>query len=454
MMKLLALPPELLEQVLSHALPLEDPLTLPRALSLCLVHPRLTPLVRAFVWRSLTLRDAAQIDQVLASPHLEACAHCIRSLRFVPPREDGGIASQVGRLGTAETVDGPAVTRLLLRLKELWSAQSAEDLGLTGGIIFLDIASVDSLRPEVLEGNWLSDVRALVLGPGFVLPTSRTLPLAFSFRLESLTLRNTHWQYLPPELLSAFLRAGLPQRRADGWHAGLKHLDLSGTYDVAGFDPFLQPSNSAFLKENDFGYLDGANVLETVESLLLPPFETAAHRHFGLAALSRCSPAMSTPPPSPLMGTEVPSTRKQHLRYLELPPLSSATSGTYDTLWAALEALLRGPSTTVLGSVTREDINGGGGLVEVGLRGWPTTALVETAQAVLAAAGLDSPPAPDGAHPPPRRGGVALKRLRFVRLLVPEELGKLPGGRGAELLYAAERSGIEIVCGPKEIVLP
>lgn len=299
-----------------------------------------------------------------------------------------------------------------------------------------------------------ADVRALVLGPGFVLPTSRTLPLAFSFRLESLTLRNTHWQYLPPELLSAFLRAGLPQRRADGWHAGLKHLDLSGTYDVAGFDPFLEPLALTPPGAGDVGNQEGANVLETVESLLLPPFETAAHRHFGLAALSRCSPAMSKPPHSPSIGTEAPSTRKQHLRYLELPPLSSATSGTYDTLWAALEALLRGTSPTGLEIVTLEDMDGGAGLVEVGLRGWPTTALVETAQAVLAAAGLDSPPTPHGAQAPTRRGGVALKRLRFVRLLVPEELGKLPGGRGAELLDAAERSGIEIVCGPKGVEIP
>lgn len=254
----------------------------------------------------------------------------------------------------------------------------------------------------------------------FRLPTSRTRPFVFSFRLESLTLHNKHWESLPSDLLTAILRTGRPA--ADG--GGLKHLDLSGTYDVANLDGVFSRQLSR-RPEDDL--MAGQVVLGTLTSLRLPPLETADHLSFAFTALAFCTPNLVDEPPS--------APPRQKLRYLELPPLAAATSGMYDALWAVISNLLfrSAPPDGWRGAAD--------GLEEIALRGWATQSLVETAKAVLAAAGLDGGSSSNRSR--------SLKRLRFMRLLVPEELGKLAGPGGKEVLEWADRAGIEVVCGPR-----
>ncbi|BGP37149.1 hypothetical protein JCM10450v2_001055 [Rhodotorula kratochvilovae] len=444
---LLDLPPELLTNIFLLAAPPSSTLSTPSLLSLSLVRRPLVPLARALLWRRLTLCDSAHIGLVLASSQLAEYAAQVRSVEFVPRDADGSARGGVGRgIGTGETVDGREVGRLLGRLRELW-----EEGDECGGVRRLDVASVEGLRVELLEGEWLSDLRDLTIGTGFLLPTNRTpSPLVFSFRLRSLTLHNNHWQSLPPDVLTAILRTALPHDEQDE-EGGLRHLDLTATYDVAGFGPFLEPLARMPLRD-EAGASNavqmgtrGEFVLSTLTSLLLPPFETAAHLDFAFSALSLCSPSLSTshlPTGSnaSLATVDIHSEGAprwpQRLRYLELPPLSSATSGTYDALWAVVALLLRGT-----------DSGASDGLEEVGLRGWATGALVETAKAVLAAAGLDARSPPGGGD------GTQLRRLRFTRLLVPEELGRLPGGEGAELLDLTDLHGVEVACGPREVEL-
>ncbi|GAA6048111.1 hypothetical protein JCM3770_000196 [Rhodotorula araucariae] len=441
---LLDLPPELIAQIFDLAAHPSSPVSHQTLLALSLVCRALVPHARAHLWRDLSLRDSTHIATVLACPQLAIYGVQTRSVAFVPRDMDGSARGGVGRgIGTGETVSGHEAARLLTRLRALWEEGGREG----GGVRTLDVASVDGLGLEVLKGEWLSDLRHLTVGTGFRLPPNRTHGAhSFSFRLRSLTLHNNHWQSLPTDILAAVLRTAVPRNEHDE-EGGLRHLDLAATYDVAGFGPLLEPLDRGPLRTGNSE--DGlekavprvASVLATLTTFRLPPFETAAHLDFALSALSLCSPSLgswSSEPgthATPLVDSSgLAPLRRQHLRYLELPPLSSATSGTYDALWAVVATLLRGTDTGAAGD----------GLDELGLRGWATTALVETAKAVLAAAGLD-------ARAPQAVGnGTRLTRLRFPRLLVPEELGKLPGGEGAELLELAELHGVEIVCGPRE----
>ncbi|GAA5850980.1 hypothetical protein JCM8547_009146 [Rhodosporidiobolus lusitaniae] len=409
---LLDLPPELLSHIFELACPPSAPTA---ALPLTLVHPLLSPLALPLLFRQLTLTSPGHVRALLASPALERHALSIRSLRFIPLDGDGGGRGGVGRgIGTAETLDGKVVDELLVRLKSLWEGRKEAGLG-ESGLEELDVASVDPLFFETLQGDWLAGLRKLTLGPN--LEGESDLP-EFTFRLTSLALHNNHWSTLPGYLLEPFLDPCTPFHRPGSNLSTLRHLDLSSTYNVDDFSPFLDPFPSPSSSRSPT--TRPANHLPALHSLLLPPFETASHLSFAHFALSSCSPS--------------------RLAYLELPPLSDATSGTYDVLWSEVARLLR-PEEDEGG---REDGGRRAGEKEVGVRGWASAALVETVKAVLAAAGMDSPArAGEG-----RRDG--LKRLRFTRLFAVEDLGKIPGG-GAELIEQAEACGIELVCGPKEI---
>ncbi|BGP13300.1 hypothetical protein JCM10213v2_001219 [Rhodosporidiobolus nylandii] len=347
-MSLLALPPELLSSILELACVSSDPSS---ALRFSLVHPTLTPLAQLLLWRDVLLTSERQIDSTRLSPALERHGGHIRRLLFIPLDGDGGARGGVGRgIGTADTIGGEGATKLLKELKELWE-QEQENGGGGTGIEELDIAYVDRFGLEVLEGEWLSELGEM--------------------------------------------------------EGSLQHLDLSATYDVDSFDPFLDPLSAVPYGEEDFN-TSPPTVLSSLRTLRLPPFETSSHLSFAVSALSSCSAA--------------------HLFYIELPPLSAATSGAYDVLWAVLADLLSA-----------------GGVREVGLRGWPTSALVETARAVLAAAGMDTmPPTSLGAEA--QRTG--LRKLRFKRLLAVEEIGKVRPG-GADLLEQAEAYGLEVACGDR-----
>ncbi|GAA5912926.1 hypothetical protein JCM6882_009515 [Rhodosporidiobolus microsporus] len=413
-MRLLDLPPELLSYILDLACPSASPSTL------CLVHPTLTPLAQRRLHAAIVLRDSSQIRKLISSPAFQRCAPSIRRLRFIPLNGDGGGRGAVGSgVGTAETIDGRVVCELLDNLRTLWEAAKAD--GLEGrGIEVFDVASVDPLRPEVLEGEWLSNLSDLTLGTAFLPPAAcppRPTSI-FSFRLTSLTLHNNHWQALDSRILSALLQPCEPRTERGETDGTLRHLDLSATYSVDNFGPFLRPLfNLPYLTLDDLtsDTTPPPTLLSSLHTLRLPPFETSSHLTFALSALSTCTAT--------------------HLQYLELPPLSSATTATYDELWAVLAALFAG-----------------GGCEEVGLRGWPTTALVETAKAVLAAAGMDTMP------PSPLLGAVGaagkeegrkgLRRLRFRKLLAVEEVGKVKPG-GAELLEQAEAYGLELICGDR-----
>ncbi|GAA5928886.1 hypothetical protein JCM10213_004930 [Rhodosporidiobolus nylandii] len=404
-MSLLALPPELLSSILELACVSSDPSS---ALRFSLVHPTLTPLAQLLLWRDVLLTSERQIDSTRLSPALERHGGHIRRLLFIPLDGDGGARGGVGRgIGTADTIGGEGATKLLKELKELWE-QEQENGGGGTGIEELDIAYVDRFGLEVLEGEWLSGLRRLTVGTSFLLPIQRPpRPFTFSFRLASLSLHNNHWQSLAPELLRALLTPCAPRAELGEMEGSLQHLDLSATYDVDSFDPFLDPLSAVPYGEEDFN-TSPPTVLSSLRTLRLPPFETSSHLSFAVSALSSCSAA--------------------HLFYIELPPLSAATSGAYDVLWAVLADLLSA-----------------GGVREVGLRGWPTSALVETARAVLAAAGMDTmPPTSLGAEA--QRTG--LRKLRFKRLLAVEEIGKVRPG-GADLLEQAEAYGLEVACGDR-----
>ncbi|BGP22359.1 hypothetical protein JCM10295v2_001238 [Rhodotorula toruloides] len=308
---------------------------------------------------------------------------------------------------------------LLLRLKGEWMGREQRGQPLAG-IRSLDIASVGWLRPDVIEGDWLSDLRNLLVGVNLTLPTSRTVPFTYCFRLESLTLHNNHWESLPHHLLTAILRTGRPAHPG----GGLEHLDLSATYDVAGL---IQTFSQRLARKAEDDETTGHVVISGLTSLRLPPLETQDHHWFALAILAFCMPNLVNEPAG--------AWPRQKLRYLELPPLAAATSGAYDALWAVVCNLFLGSAASTRAG---EKSNG---LEEVALRGWATASLVETAKAVLAAAACDGG---DLKH-----RGTSLKRLRFTRLLVAEELGKLPGPGGKEVLELADQAGVEVVCGPR-----
>ncbi|GAA6000753.1 hypothetical protein JCM10207_004639 [Rhodosporidiobolus poonsookiae] len=397
-MGLLGLPPELQSHILELVYPVYSPLPLSFSLPLLLIHPTLTPVALPIVYRDLLLHSDTQIDRFRPSAHLVG-PH-VRRLRFIPSDGDGGSRGGVGRgIGTADTLDGLRVRALMQELAQSWAGELG-DAGAAGrGLEVLDIASVDPLLPAVIQ-----DLKFLTIGPSFSLPTSRQLPaIRFPFRLTSLALHNNHWQSLDVSLLSALLAPTL------------KHLDLSSTYDAHGFEPFLTPFSA---------HEPAVTPMSALRTLRLPSFETSQHLSFALRALALC---LAPPSPSfPLAPATTP------LRYLELPLLSDPTSGTYDVLWAVLGDLFRS------------------GLREIGLRGWPTTALVELARAVLAAAGMDTvPPLALSPSPAAEGGGAGLRRLRFRKLLVVEELGKIRPG-GPELIEQAEGYGVELVCGPRE----
>jgi hypothetical protein len=254
------------------------------------------------------------------------------------------------------------------------------------------------LTTELIHAS--AGLRSLVVGTAFLPTQQPQRPLSFSFRLHTLTLHNNHWQSLSPTLLSQLLLPARPDFSRDETTSTIRHLDLSSTYDVASFGPFLEPFVPS--DHSTDSHIEATH-LSALSSLLLPPFETSDHLFFASTALSSCSPS--------------------HLSYLELPPLSSATSGVYDVLWARLSELFAA-----------------GGVAEVGLRGYATIALVETAKAVLAAAGADS-----GRTVGEGLGG--LRRLRFCKLLAVEEVGKVAGG--AEMLEVAEQYGAELICGAR-----
>ncbi|BGO89083.1 hypothetical protein NBRC10512_003828 [Rhodotorula toruloides] len=419
MVGLLDLPPELLGPILEFACDAAPSLATSTA-PLVLTHRCLAPLAVPILWRNVTVRDTAQIERLLHSRAFPTRARLIRSLAFIPRDVDGSARGGVGRgIGTSDTVDGQAAMELLAALKDEWRERQQRG-GPAEGIRSLDIASVGWLGPDVLEGEWLSNLRELVVGVSLRLPTSRTLPFTFSFRLESLTLHNNHWESLPHDLLTAILRTGRPAAPGQG----LKHLDLSATYDVTGLSRTLS-QRLARKAENDEA--TGHVVISGLTSLRLPPLETQDHHGFALAILVFCMPN--------LVGEPKGACPRQKLRYLELPPLAAATSGAYDALWAVVCDLSLGSAASTRAGEKSD------GLEEVALRGWATGSLVETAKAVLAAAGLD------GGNSPMRT--TSLKRLRFTRLLAPEELGKLPGPGGKEVLELADQAGVEVVCGPR-----
>lgn len=149
-MGLLDLPPELLSYILALAYPSAVPFTL------SLVHRSFTPHTQSLAFRDVLLHSTQQVHKLLPSPALRRYGGSIRRLRFIPLDGDGGGRGGVGRgIGTAETLDGRAVSRLLDELRAHWDKSKAE--GAEGrGIEVLDVAFVDPLRPEVLEGEWLS----------------------------------------------------------------------------------------------------------------------------------------------------------------------------------------------------------------------------------------------------------------------------------------------------------
>ncbi|GAA5932128.1 hypothetical protein JCM3775_004246 [Rhodotorula graminis] len=451
MARLLDLPLELVSHIIALAC---TPAAPPTALSLARTCRALRPLALPLLWSHLVLGSSRRIAALIDSPDLRTCARHVRSIAFVPRDTDGGARGGVGRgIGTSETVEGRDAARVLERLRELSEERDRdEDYGARGtGLEVLDIASVDALRVEVLQGEWLSSLRDLTLGPSIVLPTNCPLsPPTFSFHLKALALHNNHWQSLPSNLLAAVLETALPERERDGvpGRGGLRHLDLRATYNVAALRPFLERlSRPAVAAPSGGGAAArGSSVLQTVESLILPVFETDDHLDFALAALSLCYSPPSTSPFAPPTWTDAPpptpaqAHARQRLRYVELPPLSSPSSGHYDALWAVMALLLRGTSCEGEGGV--EAGRAPDGLREVGLRGWAALQVVETAHAVLAAAGIDLAREVGGG------AGARRLALRFVGLREEHQGTAVELRRAVELL---EGNGFEVRWGPYEV---
>jgi hypothetical protein len=149
-MKLLDLPPELLSDILE----LVQPSTPSSLLPLTLVHPILTSLAQFLLFRDVLLVSGPHVHSFRNSPALSRHWSAIRRLRFIPRNGEGGRSGVGSGVGTGETVEGIEVTKLLSDLKRLWEEREPD--GGRGGIEALDVASVDSLRPELLTGDWLS----------------------------------------------------------------------------------------------------------------------------------------------------------------------------------------------------------------------------------------------------------------------------------------------------------
>jgi len=155
MARLLDLPPELVSHIFALAYTPSAPRT---ALALALICRSLHPLALPLLFSHLVLASSRSIAALLESPDWATCARHVRSIAFVPRDTDGGARGGVGRgIGTSETVDGRDVARVLERLKELWGERDRDgDLAARGGWLeVLDVASVDGLRVEELQGEWL-----------------------------------------------------------------------------------------------------------------------------------------------------------------------------------------------------------------------------------------------------------------------------------------------------------
>ncbi|GAA5900358.1 hypothetical protein JCM5296_001408 [Sporobolomyces johnsonii] len=380
MRSLLDLPPELVLQILLHTVPWSRPLEPLDVLPFSLVHSSLTRLAQSLAWCSLTLTSEAHIRRVLSSPVAGTYATEIRSLRFLPRKEeddgtDGGFGTI---LGAGQGIEGALVESFLKWL-------SSETDGAERGLRVVDVASVKPLRVELLEGDLLADLKDLTLGTGLAFPTSRLPPssFAFPFHLASLTLHNNHWESLPPSFLSALLSQTC---------TNLRHLDLSATYDVANFGPFLSITSPS---------PDPAStplpILATLHTLRLPPLESLPHFTFATTALSL----------------------SRSLRYLELPLLSAPSDPSLDEFWTALADLH-------------------GSLLEVGVRGYACLALYQTAAKVVETL------CPPEATTRPTGG---LRRVRLIGVKAEQLLTGIGSADFEWVAGVARPRRVEVECG-------
>ncbi|GAA5927545.1 hypothetical protein JCM1841_002336 [Sporobolomyces salmonicolor] len=379
MPSLLDLPPELVLKILLHAVSSDGPLAPLDVLPFSLLHRSLTALAQSLAWRSLTLTSEAHIRRVLVSPVAGTYVTEIRSLRFLPHKEadegrDGGFGTI---LGTGQAIEGRPAGLFLE-----WLSSERK-----GGLRVLDVASVKPLRVERLEGELLADLTDLTLGTGLVFPTS-SLPrssFAFAFHLTSLTLHNNHWESLPAFFLSALLSQTC---------ANLRHLDLSATYDIANFGPFLSVTSPS----PDPGSAP-LPVLATLHTLRLPPLESIPHFGFATTALSLT----------------------RSLCYLELPLLSAPYDPSLAEFWTALAGLQ-------------------GSVRAVGLRGYSCWALFETAAKVIETLCPEATTSPTGR--------VKLKRVRLLGVQA-EQVSSGIGSLDLEGVAAGARPrGVAVECGP------
>ncbi|GAA5879271.1 hypothetical protein JCM16303_003145 [Sporobolomyces ruberrimus] len=333
-MSLLSLPPELLHKIFTNVLsPLRSPLDV---VPLTLIHPSLTPLAHEFFFLSLPLSSDTQLRSLLASTAFQRHAHLTRKIVF-DASQGRGIGT--GGIGSEETISGKWVQDLLQVVEEAHE----RTVGKEAKLVELDIKDCRDMRPSILEGKSLKNLKTLTLGTGFAfeksiardetsdseddLTTLQPYPIKCQFHLTSLTVTNNHWESLPTSFLSSLL--------SQTCQSTLRTLNLSSLYSVETFSPLLDSDSPLF---------------STVSILYLPPFETLAQILFSTLLLDQTSqlnylelPSLSNPRSNFLLLPLIQTLSKDVTKYEEIGFQNNPDQTLLDSILIVLQTFYQGP---------------------------------------------------------------------------------------------------------------
>ncbi|GAA5969672.1 hypothetical protein JCM3765_006107 [Sporobolomyces pararoseus] len=354
-MSFLSLPPELLLKIYQHALP--SPINPKLVLPLTLIHSSLLSIAHQFLFLDLSLHSDRQVQLLLQSQAFHKSAALTRTLRFDASRGKG-IGD--GGIGSEEKISGKWLERVL----EVIEVAYLRDQGGAGGggggeakLIEMDVRDCKGMKPSILEGESLKNLKYLKIGTGFdfenqLLKVDSARSNAFKFKLKSLAVTNNHWESLPTSFLQSLFAASCRN--------SLETLDLSNLYAVETLSSLLDSSLDLF---------------DSISELYLPPFETFDQILFSTLLLDQVT---STAP----------------LNYLELPSLSDPRSNVL--LLPFLQSVSRNASR----------------MIQIGFKNYPSQALLDSILIFLQSL-YGGPPGSTEAE----GSECNLERIRMVKIL-------------------------------------